>query len=97
MASKTPGKKLQTSKRMESLFQLLRKKEETLPPDNVKVLSWRQRTKKLTWAGENGTGTIMVFIPLLIPLEILATGRSDHMKINDKKSFFYGTMMIIVT
>ena len=38
---------------MENLFQLLEKKEETLPPGIVKVLSWRQRIKELTWAREN--------------------------------------------
>ena len=41
MASKTPAKKLQTGRRMEDLFQLLRKKDETLPPGPVEVLSWR--------------------------------------------------------
>ena len=40
------GEKMQTSKRMENLVQLLRIKEETLPPDTVNVLSWRQRIKK---------------------------------------------------
>lgn len=53
MASKIPGKKLQTGKSMENLFQLLSKKEETLPSDAVKLLSWRRRIKKLTWVGEN--------------------------------------------
>ena len=38
---------------MENLFQLLSKKQETLPSDAVKLLSWRQRIKKLTWVGEN--------------------------------------------
>lgn len=47
------GKTLQTGKSMENLFQLLSKKEETLPSDAVKLLSWRRRIKKLTWVGEN--------------------------------------------
>ena len=38
---------------MKSVFQLLRKKEEALPADTLKVLSFRQRRKKLTWAGQN--------------------------------------------
>lgn len=33
MASKIPGKTLQTGKSMENLFQLLSRKEETLPSD----------------------------------------------------------------
>ena len=41
MASKTPAKKLQTGRRMKDLFQLLRKKDETLSPGPVEVLSWR--------------------------------------------------------
>ena len=41
MASKTLAENMQTSKRTEILFQLPRKKNETLPPGTVKMLSWR--------------------------------------------------------